>query len=79
MHKGPEQRGPLDGERDLSRRNFLTAAGIVAAGGVLTGCNLISGDTAVAATPPELPWKYTKLDPNEAGQRGYQNYLLNGG
>jgi hypothetical protein len=28
---------------------------------------------------PPLPWKYVKLDPKEAGKRGYENYLLRGG
>jgi hypothetical protein len=79
MHKGPEYRGAQEGgSGDLSRRRFLTTAGIVAAGGVLAGCNKLSSEAAAATAPP-LPWKYTKLDPEEAGRRGYKNYLLNGG
>lgn len=79
MHKGGETKGRRDADGDLSRRNFLTAAGIIAAGGILTGCNLKSGEATVAAIAPDLPWKYAKLDPEEAGRRGYKNYLLNGG
>jgi hypothetical protein len=79
MQKDPEHRGAQDGESgNLSRRKFLATAGIVAAGGVLAGCNRLSSEAAAATAPP-LPWKYTKLDPEEAGRRGYKNYLLNGG
>jgi hypothetical protein len=79
MQRGSDVTGPGDGgSQNSSRRKFLTTAGIAAAGGVLAGCNLLSSK-ADAATAPPLPWKYAKLDPEEAGRRGYKNYLLNGG
>jgi hypothetical protein len=79
MQLGPEQKQKLAEENgNLSRRKFLAAAGVAAAGSVLAGCN--SGTTtAAAATSPPLPWTYTKLDPEEAGRRGYKNYKLHGG
>jgi hypothetical protein len=64
---------------NLSRRKFLTVAGVAAAGGVLAARNLISAETPVVAAPPALPWRYSKLDPLEAGRRGYKNYLEKGG
>lgn len=68
----------------LSRRNFLSTAGSAAVGGLVavTGASLFTGKKAVAADTqeaPPLPWKYEKLDPKEAGKRGYENYLLRGG
>jgi hypothetical protein len=60
----------------LSRRNFITKAGIFFAGGIA------GHSTAFAATPaqtvpepPPLPWKWVKLDPLEAGRRAYRSYL----
>jgi hypothetical protein len=70
--------------KNLSRRDFLNTAGAAAAGGlvVVAGSSLLGGNDANAAvqqaTPP-LPWKYVKLDPMEAGKRGYKNYLAKGG
>ena len=69
---------------NLSRRGFLNTAGIAAVGGlvVVTGGSLFADKNAkainVPAAPP-LPWKYTKLDPLEAGKRGYKSYLEKGG
>lgn len=68
----------------LSRRNFLNTAGCAAMGGlvVAAGGSLFNEKKAMATIPqeaPPLPWKYVKLDPKEAGKRGYENYLLNGG
>jgi len=68
----------------MSRRAFLNKAGITAAGGLVaaTGGGVIASRKAAASDTPEappLPWKYTKLDPQEAGKRGYENYLLHGG
>jgi hypothetical protein len=70
--------------RRWSRRNFLSTAGSAAVGGLVavTGASLLTGKKAIAADAPEappLPWKYVKLDPKEAGKRGYENYLLRGG
>ena len=67
-----------------SRRGFLNTAGIAAVGGlvVATGSNFLIDREAKATTAPAappLPWKYTELDPLEAGKRGYKNYLAKGG
>lgn len=80
--QGKEEQEGMD--RKLSRRKFLNTAGSAAVGGLVavTGASLLTGKKAVAADAPEappLPWKYEKLDPKEAGKRGYENYLLRGG
>ena len=69
---------------NLSRRGFLNTAGIAAVGGlaVAAGGSLFADRNAKATTvpaAPPLPWKYTKLDPLEAGKRGYKSYLEKGG
>lgn len=86
MFKDPEK---TEGEHNknilkITRRDFLNTAGAAAAGGlvVAAGSNLFTASAAKANTPEAaspLPWKYTKLDPMEAGQRGYKNYLAKGG
>lgn len=68
----------------ISRRDFLNSAGTAAVSGlvVVAGSNLLTRNEARAAVPeatPPVPWKYAKLDPLEAGKRGYQNYLAKGG
>lgn len=90
MTKKPNQHPALNNpEKDgsvlnPSRRCFLNNAGCAAVGGfvAVAGSTLFTERkaqaTAVAEAPP-LPWKYVKLDPLEAGKRGYKNYLLNGG
>jgi hypothetical protein len=60
----------------LSRRNFITKAGIFLAGGIAahgTGFASTAAETVLA--PPPLPWKWVKLDPLEAGRRSYRSYL----
>ena len=69
---------------NLSRRGFLNTAGIAAVSGlvVATGGSLLAYNGAEATTAPAappLPWKYKKLDPLEAGKRGYKSYLAKGG
>ncbi|MFH1217792.1 MAG: hypothetical protein V1706_14955 [Pseudomonadota bacterium] len=71
-------------ETMLSRRSFLNTAGVATVGSlvVAAGGSLLAEREAKAATAPEappLPWKYAKLDPMEAGKRGYKNYLEKGG
>lgn len=73
-----------DQDAKLSRRNFLNTAGAATVGGlvVAAGGTLLSGKDAKAESAliaPTLPWKYVKLDPMEAGKRGYKNYLVKGG
>ncbi len=86
MLKKPEK---TEGEQNktinkITRRDFLNTAGSAAAGGlvVVAGSSLFTGNDANAAVPqaaPPLRWKYVKLDPLEAGKRGYKNYLAKGG
>jgi len=84
--QNPAQNNPeQDGKgTNLSRRGFLNTAGCAAMGGlaVAAGASLFTERKAIATAAPEappLPWKYAKLDPAEAGKRGYENYLLRGG
>jgi len=59
----------------FSRRDFMTAAGIFAAGG-LAGCTSRAlPPTPTVTEPPPLPWKWAKLDPLEAGRCAYRGYL----
>jgi len=64
----------------LSRRNFITKASIFVAGGI-AGCTSRALPPTPTVTeppvtePPPLPWKWTKLDPLEAGRRAYRGYL----
>jgi hypothetical protein len=41
--------------------------------------NAYAAPAPTLAPAPPLPWKWTKLDPEEAGRRAYQNYLKNKG
>jgi hypothetical protein len=60
----------------LSRRNFMTGAGILAAGGIVGyGTSLAVPSTPPVGEAPPLPWKWTKLDPLEAGRLAYRSYL----
>jgi hypothetical protein len=59
----------------LTRRSFMTKAGIFVAGGI-TGCTSMQLPKTEAKTvPPPLPWPWVKLDPMEAGRRAYRGYL----
>ena len=60
----------------LSRRNFMTKAGLFVAGGLAGyGTSLALPATPKVTEPPPLPWKWVKLDPLEAGRRAYRSYL----
>jgi len=59
----------------LSRRNFMTTAGIFVAGGIAGCASRALPPTPPVTEPPPLPWKWTKLDPLEAGRRAYRGYL----
>jgi hypothetical protein len=59
----------------LSRRNFVTKAGIFVAGGIAGYGSLALAATPTETKPPPLPWKWVKLDPLEAGRRAYRSYL----
>jgi len=69
MEKGQEKAS------SLSRRNFMTTAGIFVAGGITGYASHALSTTPKEAAPPPLPWKWTKLDPLEAGRRAYRGYL----
>jgi hypothetical protein len=67
-------------EKPLSRRNFLTGAGVFMAGGALgLGASLAPAADPTAGTAPPLPWKWGKIDPLEAGSLAYHYYLDSGG
>jgi hypothetical protein len=59
----------------LSRRNFITKAGIFLAGGIAGHGTAFAAAPAQTVAPPPLPWKWVKLDPLEAGRRAYRSYL----
>ena len=64
----------------LSRRNFITKAGIFLAGGIAAhGTGFASTQAPTVTEPPPLPWKWVTLDPLEAGRRAYRSYLTNKG
>jgi len=60
----------------LSRRNFITKAGIFLAGAIAGhGTGFASTPAPTVAEAPPLPWKWVKLDPLEAGRRAFRTYL----
>ena len=64
----------------LTRRNFMTKAGIFLAGGIAgQGTGFASTPASTVTEPPPLPWKWVTLDPLEAGRRAYRSYLTNKG
>ena len=67
-------------ENTCSRRSMLTGSALLLTGGI---AGRISNTYAAAeptpAPAPPLPWKWTKLDPLEAGRRAYRAYLTGGG
>ncbi len=64
----------------ISRRSVLAcSASFLAGGGIGAGVTaLVSAPPAPEGSPP-LPWKWVKLDPLEAGRRGYRFYKEKGG
>jgi hypothetical protein len=70
MEKGQEKAS------SLSRRHFMTKAGLFVAGGIAGyGTSLALPASPKVTEPPPLPWKWVKLDPMEAGTRAYRRYL----
>jgi hypothetical protein len=60
----------------ITRRNFITKAGIFLAGGIAGhGTSFASTPAQTVTAPPPLPWKWVNLDPLEAGRRAYRSYL----
>jgi hypothetical protein len=71
-------------ERELkrfSRRDVLLGSAAIAAGGVLGGPGMAFATAGVSSQEgaPPLPWKWTRLDPDEAGRRAYRLYFDQGG
>jgi len=67
-------------KRLLSRRSVLKGSALLLAGGI--GGRMSSAYAAAKpkfAPAPPLPWKWTRLDPMEAGRRAYRSYLKNKG
>jgi hypothetical protein len=68
------------GEGLVSRRNVLAgSAALIAGGGVGGGVAALAAVPGAPADAPPLPWKWVKLDPLEAGRRGYRFYKEKGG
>ncbi len=63
-----------------SRRGILKGSAALLAGGI-AGCvgSAYTAPKPQADPAPPLPWKWTQLDPNEAGRRTYTNDLNNKG
>jgi hypothetical protein len=64
----------------VSRRNILKGSAALLVGGVAGRMSsAFAAPEPTNAPAPPLPWKWTQLDPMEAGTRAYQNYLKNKG
>ena len=64
----------------VSRRNVLAgSAALLAGGGVAGGVAALAAVPGAPTDAPPLPWKWVKLDPLEAGRRGYRFYKERGG
>jgi hypothetical protein len=67
-------------EDTCSRRSMLTGSALLLTGGIAGRISNAVAAPAPPSTPaPPLPWKWTKLDPLEAGRRAYRGYLTGGG
>jgi len=67
-------------EDTCSRRSMLTGSALLLAGGMAGRISTSYAAPAPTSAPaPPLPWKWTKLDPLEAGRRAYRAYLTGGG
>ena len=64
-----------------SRRLFLKTGGALLAGGVLgsAAAKASQGPQPPIDAAPPLPWKWSGIDPMEAGSRAYRFYLDAGG
>ncbi|MGI9513931.1 MAG: hypothetical protein ACR2OL_13595 [Anderseniella sp.] len=71
-----------DASTSTSRRNWLVGSGALLAGGIAGRASGTQTAAAEGTTPqeaPDLPWKWAKIDPLEAGSRTYKAYLTQGG
>jgi hypothetical protein len=63
-----------------SRRSILKGSAALLLGGIAGRMsNVFAAPAPTLAPAPPLPWKWTKLDPMEAGRRAYRTYLTNKG
>lgn len=69
-------------QKEISRKDFLKGMGVVAVAGSLgvamTGCTAQNASASVEGAPVH-PFKYKKLDPAVAEDRGYNAYFDKGG
>jgi hypothetical protein len=73
--KGQKERTEL-----ISRRSILKGSTLLLMGGIAGRIsNTYAAPAPTFAPAPPLPWKWTKLDPLEAGRRAYRFYLKNKG
>ena len=64
----------------VSRRAILKGSALLVTGGIAGRIsNTYAATESTPAPAPPLPWKWTKLDPLEAGRRAYRGYLSGGG
>lgn len=64
----------------ISRRSILKGSTLLLMGGIVGRIsNANSAPVSTSTTAPPLPWKWTNLDPLEAGRRAYRFYLKNKG
>jgi len=64
----------------VTRRTVLTGSAAMLAGGSIgAGITTLAAAPATPVNAPPLPWKWVKLDPLEAGRRGYRFYKEKGG
>jgi hypothetical protein len=67
-------------DKSVSRRHVLAAsAAMIAGGGIGSGVTALAATTGAPAGAPPLPWKWARLDPQEAGRRAYRFYKEKGG
>ena len=63
-----------------SRRSIMMGSAALLLGGIAGRVSSAFAAPAPEHAPaPPLPWKWTKLDPMEAGRRAYRTYLSDGG
>jgi hypothetical protein len=81
MKKQKEEPGEESkGAAVRSRRSILKGSALLLMGGIAGRIsNANSAPAPTFAPAPPLPWKWTKLDPMEAGRRAYRFYLKNKG
>jgi hypothetical protein len=67
-------------EGSISRRSVLAGSAVLVAGvGAGSALTALAASPAAPADAPPLPWRWTRLDPLEAGRRAYRYYKDKGG